>query len=384
MIIYTIYVLIIKWNSIVLSEKTSQSSADQFEPFDRIYRWRGDDPAQSAAVRLGEQALKGGRVAAVLLAGGMASRLGCEFPKGMYPIGFKSESFFEIFAQKIRALQKKYGRFVPLYVMTSDATDEQTREFFKEKNYFGLPKQDVVFFKQGNQPLTDILTGKELYSAPGVVAVGPDGHGGVLSALKQYRLLDDMTERGIQLVCSFQVDNPLIPLADPEFIGYCLFDKADAATMVVRKNAPMEKVGNMVKKNGVVQVIEYSELSLEEAQRRNADGTLYFKWGNVAIHVFKLDFLVRILANEELSLPFHTVKKKAAYIDENGTLVHPTQPNAYKKEKFIFDVFQQAKKVAVVEGDRRLCFTALKNSPESATENENTVRADMKASGLFE
>ena len=230
-----------------MSEVPCLPSADQYEPFERIYQWRGNDPACTDATRLGENALREGRVAAVLLAGGMASRLDCEFPKGMYPIGFNGESLFEIFADKIHALQKKYGRFVPLYIMTSDVTDEQTRIFFQEKNYFGLPPQDVVFFKQGNQIAVDIDTGKTLYSAPNIPAASPDGHGGVLSALKKSRLLTDMVKRGIELVCTFQVDNPLIPLADPEFIGYCLFDQAEIATMVLRKNSPEEKVGNMVK-----------------------------------------------------------------------------------------------------------------------------------------
>lgn len=367
-----------------MSEIPCLLSADQYEPFDPIYRWRGNDPNFADAMRLGENALKEGRVAAVLLAGGMASRLNCEFPKGMYPIGFHGESLFEIFAGKIHALQKKYGRFVPLYVMTSDATDEQTRKYFHEQNYFGLPQQDVVFFKQGNQGAVDIITGKTLYSAPDVPSISPDGHGGVLSALKKYHLLDDMTQRGIELVCSFQVDNPLIPLADPEFIGYCLFDKAEAATMVIPKNSPTEKLGNMIIKDDVTHVIEYCDFPLNVAQRTNPDGSLVFGFGNVAIHVFRLDFLIRILNNENFTLPFHTVKKKIPYIDENGVLIHPTQPNAYKKEKFIFDVFRHAKKVAVIEGSRQLCFSALKNSLDSDTENEETVRADMKASGLFD
>ena len=366
-----------------MSEVNCLPSADQYEPFERIYQWRKDDPACADATRLGENALKEGRVAAVLLAGGMATRLGCEFPKGIYPIGFNGESLFEIFVGKIQALQKKYGRFVPLYVMTSDATDEQTRVFFREQNYFGLPTQDVVFFKQGSQGAVDIATGKTLYSAPGVPAVSPDGHGGVLSALKKYHLLDDMTRRGIKLVCTFQVDNPLIPLADPEFIGYCLFDQAELATMVIRKDSPTERVGNMVKKDGVVQVIEYSDLPLSVAELTNPDGSLVVGFGNIAIHVFRLDFLVRVLSNEKYSLPFHTVKKKVPYCDDTGALIHPTQPNAYKKEKFIFDIFLQAKRIALVEGARRLCFSALKNSLNSDTENEETVRADMKASGLF-
>ena len=168
-----------------MSEVNDLPSADQYEPFERIYQWRGNDPACADATRLGENALKEGRVAAVLLAGGMASRLGCEFPKGMYPIGFNGESLFEIFADKIHELQKKYGRFVPLYVMTSDATDEQTRVFFREQNYFGLPPQDVVFFKQGNQGAVDIVTGKTLYSSPGVPAVSPDGHGGVFDRVEK-------------------------------------------------------------------------------------------------------------------------------------------------------------------------------------------------------
>lgn len=361
---------------------TYEQLADTSEPFERVYQWRGGDCAAEAARDLGEAALKANKVAAVLLAGGMATRLGHKFPKGMYPIGFKNESLYEIFAQKLIRLKEIYGACVPLYIMTSDATDRQTQEFFIENHNFGLDESQVIFFKQGNMSAEDINTGEILYSQPGVEAVSPDGHGGVLAALKKFGLLENMRQRGIELVCTFQVDNPLIPLADPEFIGYCLYDKAEMGTMIVRKTNPMERVGNMVKHGNEVRVIEYSDLPESSAKRTDVKGNLALWMGNVAIHVFKLDFLQRVTSNVDFSLPFHQVKKIVPYLDKSGNLIQSTQPNAIKKERFLFDVIPLAQRVAIVEGNRDFCFSALKNAPGSEFDNEQTVRDAMEKCGF--
>lgn len=359
-------------------EKFWRALVETSEPFERVYRWNQNDPAAEQARALGERWIREGKIAAVLLAGGQATRLGEVFPKGMYRLGLeKNESLYEIFIRKIQRLQNRFGAAIPLYVLVSDATRQQTEDFFIENRFFGQPKETVTFFKQDNMPAVDRETGEILLSEKYRVALSPNGHGGVLTAMKKYGILEDMAQRGVDRVCTFQVDNPLIPLADPELIGYSLINQSDIATVVIRKNDPLERVGNMIRHGNRVQVVEYSDLPESCARETLPDGSLKLWMGNIAIHVFRLGFLQSILFDSSFDLPWHNACKKVSFLNEQGSLIIPSAPNAIKKEKFIFDAFPQSKSTVIIEAVREDCFAALKNAPGTGQENAETVRQAM-------
>ncbi|HEY1064787.1 MAG TPA: UDPGP type 1 family protein [Pirellulales bacterium] len=314
------------------------------------------------ARQAGEAALKAGRVAVLLVAGGQATRLGFSSPKGLYPVGPISEaSLFQIFCEQILALQRRYGSAIPLYLMTSTATDRETQEFFAKNDNFGLPADQVFFFKQGLLPAIDAKTGKLLLAAPGQLALSPDGHGGILEALQQTGMYDKMVAQGIDYLFYLQVDNPLVKVCDPEFIGYHILTRSQITAKVVAKNAPMEKVGNVVTVDGRMQIIEYSDLSADLAERTAPDGSPIFWAGNIAVHVFDRDFIAAMTAGGR-HMPLHVAHKKVAYLGDDDQPVEPTQPNAYKMERFIFDVFPEAERVLVVETSRDDEFAPLKNA----------------------
>lgn len=167
------------------------------------------------AIVAGEKELRAGKVAALLVAGGQGSRLGYEGPKGCYSIGpITGAPLFYFHARKILARTIRYGAAIPFYVMTSEANNAATVKCFEENDYFGLNPDDVFFFVQGMWPGMD-KDGKILLDAPGRVFMSPDGHGGLLAALKRSGALADMKQRGIKSVFFFQVDNPLVEIADP-------------------------------------------------------------------------------------------------------------------------------------------------------------------------
>ncbi|HAS82143.1 MAG TPA: hypothetical protein DCS43_05580, partial [Verrucomicrobia bacterium] len=126
----------------------------------------------------GASALARGEVGALLVAGGQGSRLGFEGPKGAYSIGpLSGSSLFEIHARKILAMERRYATRIPFYIMTSQANDAATRDFFAEHSYFGLKQERVLFFTQGMWPALD-SDGNILLEAPGRIFMSPDGHGG--------------------------------------------------------------------------------------------------------------------------------------------------------------------------------------------------------------
>jgi UDP-N-acetylglucosamine/UDP-N-acetylgalactosamine diphosphorylase len=323
--------------------------------------------------KVGEAALAAGQVAALVVAGGQGSRLGAVQPKGMFPVGPVSQkTLFQLHCEKFQALRQRYRADLPLLVMTSTATDVDTRQFFRDNRFFGLPEEAVIFFRQGTMPALALASGKLLLESPGRLFLSPDGHGGTLTALAGSGLLDRLRRRGVRHLYYFQVDNPLVEVADPVFIGAHTEQHSEASSKVVAKLGPTEKMGVFAQVEDRCTIIEYSDLPAELAQQTDAKGRLRFWAGSPAIHLFDLDFLAR-MADLSDSLPFHLARKKVPCLDETGQTIQPASENALKFEKFIFDLLPQAQRWLVVETTRAEEFAPLKNStgpdsPETVTQ----------------
>ncbi len=333
--------------------------------------------SRQQARQRGEQELRTGCLGVVIVAGGQGTRLGFDAPKGLFPIGPVSEaSLFQILVEKVVALGRRYGVRVPLYVMTSPATHRATVDFFADHDCFGLPGESVRIFSQGTMPAVDARTHRLLLAEKDSLALSPDGHGGLVAALVRSGALEDMQRRGLKHLFYMQVDNPLVEVGEPTFLGYHILSGSELSTQVKAKTDPEEKVGNVVSVDGHVRIIEYSDLPAEAACRCDARGELELWAGNIAVHLFDVDFLNRV-ADDPESLPFHLARKKVPYLDEQGRRVEPSEPNAIKFERFIFDLLPMAQQAIVVEVDPRRVFAPLKNAPGSGQWSPETVRQQM-------
>jgi UDP-N-acetylglucosamine/UDP-N-acetylgalactosamine diphosphorylase len=348
----------------------------------RLPKTDGERIAKRHVSEVGAAALAAGEVAVVIVAGGLGTRLGFEGPKGTFPIGpVSAVSLFQIHAEKIVAMGRRYGKPLPLYVMTSPDNHETTVRFFDEHDRFGL--EHLRFFVQGQMPAVDRASGKVLLADKAHVALSPDGHGGTLTALAhqgpkgERSCLDEMRERGIRTLFYFQVDNPLVKIADPAFLGHHRQADAEISFKVIEKLAPDERLGVVVTVDGRPEVIEYSDLPAHLAERREPDGSFQLWAGSIAVHLIERSFVERLTA--DLSLPFHRALKKVPYIDDSGRLVDPAEPNAVKFERFIFDALPLAHRWALVETDRAQEFEPLKNA--TGPDSPATVRQRM--SDLF-
>ena len=310
----------------------------------------------------GEEAIRSGHVAILLVAGGQGTRLGFDHPKGMFPVGpVTSRTLFQIHAEKVLALGRRYGTRLPFYIMTSPDNDFETRQFFRQQQFFGLDPSTVVFFTQGTMPAVERATGRLLLADRHRIATSPNGHGGVLQALSDGGHLDRMADQGVRHVFLFQVDNPMVRVADAVFLGAHLASAADLSLKVVAKEDAKEKVGVLVRRRGKSCIIEYSDLPDELAEQRTADGQLAYRFGSIAVHFFELAFLRRLAGNRH-ALPYHRAIKRVPYVDAEGQLVKPERENAYKFEMFIFDTLPLANGVLAVETERREEFEPLKNA----------------------
>lgn len=337
-----------------------------------------DKESYDQAYQTGCTALKSGKLGMILVAGGQGSRLGFNHPKGMFEIGpISNRTLYQMHFEQVLARSKQFGVSIPLYVMTSPPTHEETTNFLNENKFFGLAPDDVKIFCQGVMPAVD-SNGKLLLETKSKIFASPDGHGGTLAALDKSGCLADSTARGIEHLFYGQVDNPLIQICDPALVGYHIKSGSEMTSQVVRKNEPTQKVGNVVVVDGQVQIIEYSDLPKKYAEQTNEDGSLKLWAGSIAVHIFALGFLKAAVGNAD-SLPFHRAKKKVPFINELGAKLKPTQPNAIKFEKFIFDLLPSAKNAIVCEVDPADGFCAVKNAAPAESETPEHVRAAISA-----
>ena len=306
----------------------------------------------------------------------------------MFPIGpVSGRTLFQIHIEKLLATARRFGVRIPLYLMTSPATHEETVEYLRANDRFGLPAEDLHVFCQGTMPAVDAATGRVLLEAPDRLALSPNGHGGMLAAFATSGAMADAERRGIRELFYFQVDNPLVEIAAAEYLGYHILSEAEMTTQVIAKRDPLEKVGNVVSADGRSLVIEYSDLPEDVARLTNPDGSLRIWAGSIAVHVFDLDFLRRMAGQLDSQshdslldeFPFHIANKKVAYIDSSGKRIEPSKPNAIKFERFIFDLMPAARNAIVVEVDPAKAFAPLKNASGAATDTPESVKAQIVA-----
>ncbi len=325
------------------------------------------------AVKLGKELISAGKVAAFVVAGGQGTRLGFDGPKGNFPISpIKKKTLFQIFADSIAAASQKYQAICPWYVMTSPLNYGRTIEIFRENNYYGLDKQNVFIFQQGTLPNFS-ATGKILLADKANIACSPDGHGGSLKALYQSGALDDMKKRGVEFLSYWQVDNPLINIFDPLFIGLHVLEEAEMSSKALIKAGPKEKVGNFCLVDGRVNVIEYSDMPDELAEKRNPDGSLVFELGSIAIHIINRAF-VESLNADDFSLPLHRAVKKIPHLDKSGNAV---ESKGVKLESFVFDALPLASKSIILQTIRSEEFAPTKNA--AGVDSVETTRKMMTA-----
>lgn len=326
---------------------------------------------------LGVEALRNCKVGAVLLAGGMGTRLGSDEPKGVYNIGITKELYiFECLIRNLLEVVDRTGAWVPLFIMTSDKNHERTVSFFNEHRFFGYAPDKVWFFKQEMAPAVD-YSGKVFLESKGKISTSPNGNGGWFISLERNGLLSKIHEMGVEWLNIFAVDNVLQKIADPIFIGAVLDSNVEVGAKVVRKSDPEEKVGVMCLEDGKPSIVEYYELTEEMRHEKNDKGEYSYNFGVILNYLFSVKALERIMSHK---LSLHVVEKKIRFLDAEGNEIKPEQPNGYKFEQLVLDMIHDLDSCLPFEVVREKEFAPIKNAV--GKDSVETARELLRKNGI--
>lgn len=347
----------VDWKAIGLAGKQSKIPLGELSPLGAV-EVSEIEKREGEFREAGLTAIREGKVAALLLAGGMGTRLGLDKPKGELNVGINRTLYiFQCLINNLMDVTREAGATVPLYIMTSEKNNDETIRFFEEHDYFGYPKEDVAFFVQEMAAAVD-FDGKLLLEAPGRLATSPNGNGGWFSSLVKAGLLSDIHQRGVEWINIFAVDNVLQQIADPLFIGATILNGKVSGSKVVRKVDAYEKMGVLCLEDGRPSVVEYYEMSKDMAESTDETGNLRYAFGVILNYLFRVDKLEEIVERE---LPVHVVEKKIPYLAEDGTLVKPEEPNGYKFETLVVDMIRMMDNNLPFEVVREREFAPIKN-----------------------
>lgn len=327
--------------------------------------------------KLGQEAIRAGKVGAVLLAGGQGTRLGLDKPKGMLNVGVHKKLYlFEQLIRNIMDVVNATGAWVPLFVMTSEKNNKDTVEFFKENNFFGYNEEYVFFFVQQMAPSVS-YEGKIYMEEKGRISASPNGNGGWFISMVRAGLLDTVKKLGVEWLNVFSVDNVLQKIADPVFVGAVLKHNCVCGSKVVAKADPYEKVGVLCLEDGRPSIVEYYEMTEEMIHLRDKQGKLLYNYGVILNYLFSVATLEKIM-NE--NLPTHIVEKKIPYMDAEGNQIKPDKPNGYKFETLVLDMIHKMENCLSFEVEREKEFAPIKNA--TGVDSLESARELMKKNGM--
>jgi UDP-N-acetylglucosamine/UDP-N-acetylgalactosamine diphosphorylase len=339
-----------------------------------VYQLSAEETDETEAIQQGSEALRSHQVAIVLVAGGEGSRLGFAQPKGLFPIGsISGRSLLEVLIDRIEAMSNRYETRLPLFLMTSPDTHAPIEKFLQQQGLLDRERIPITLFCQEQMPAVDRNSGRILMTSPGLLALSPNGHGGMLSSFANHGCLKDVLQGGVKYLFYGQIDNPLLPICDPRLIGYHVLAESEMSTHVVRKTDASERVGVGLLVHDALRIVEYSHLPKTVADRIASDGHLQFWAGSMGSHVLNTSLLERSTADTNL-LPYHAMPKTVPCLDDQAV---PHGENAFKFERFIFELASVAKNPIMVEVDRQASFAPVKNDNATGWDTPATARKIM-------
>ena len=305
--------------------------------------------------KIGNEAINREKLAVITLAGGQGTRLGYKGPKGSYEIDVPpKKSLFEFACDNLKKLLQKTGVALRWYIMTSPTNDKATKDYFEAKNFFGYPKEKVKFFMQDTLPIIDI-NAKIILETPYSIKTGSNGNGDVFRAFASSGFINELEDNNIEWVFIGGIDNILLKLVDPLFLGLTIAGNYSISSKSIRKT-------DLSSADWVFANVDGHPIIIDP-QNIKADIDKYNQ-KNILAHLFSLNALKKLA---DANLPYHRAFKKCDFINSEGMKEVPLKPNSFKFEKFIFDAFTEFDRILLLEVNPSEEFAPIKAFTGNAT-----------------
>jgi UDP-N-acetylglucosamine/UDP-N-acetylgalactosamine diphosphorylase len=319
------------------------------------------DVSAPAVGLAGRAALEAGRVAVLMVAGGLSTRMGSDRLRGEMSIGpVTNRSIFQLHAETLAALRSRYRARIPYLIMTSAQVHDATVEYFQRHEYFGLDQKDIRFFQQLSLPVLDRV-GSPISSHRGCWVTAPIGHGGMLAGFSRDHLVDWLRERSVELVFYFQYPNVLERICDPLLLGAHICGGYEATTKGLMTVIKREKVGRIISSEeselSRIKIIEYHDIERLDAYERFISMP-----ANAGTHVWSLEFIEKCIS-DGITLPYRLVRHRQPGSDQE----------LWKAEQMVFDLLPYARNTGYYEVDRSREYAVVKNA--AGTDSLATARA---------
>lgn len=331
------------------SKKDEIITSDRISPLKYFSKSNMSTEEKNRYISIGEEIIKEGKVCAILLAGGMGSRLGFNGPKGTFELDtIPKKSLFEIMIDKLKDINKKYNVYLKIFIMTSKSNNDSTIEYFEEHNYFNYPKDKIMFFTQNELCILD-EEGNLVLENKYTIKKESNGNGDIFKSFKDNSLncyLDD-----IEWISVFGIDNIILDIIDPLFIGLSIYNNTLIASKSISKPIT-DKDWVFARVDNKPTIIKPTFLSDEMKNSSNYNQT------NILSHLFNKNAFIKL---EEVILPYHRVYRKNRFLDKHGNIINPDKPNSFKFEKLIFDAFYHFDDMTLLEVEKADEFSPIKD-----------------------
>jgi UTP--glucose-1-phosphate uridylyltransferase len=196
----------------------------------------------------GRALIQGGKVALVILCGGMATRFG-GVVKAAVEVA-RGKSFLELKLDDVRDVAAGTGGRVPVHLMTSFATDAEVARLARAASTRDVPVSTFTQFVS----LRLTPQGQLFRERNGAVSPYATGHGDMPSALRRAGTLSRLRAEGVTHLVMSNVDN-LAATLEPAILGAHLSsEKPMSFEVAVAK--PGDQGGAPVRLSGELQVLE--------------------------------------------------------------------------------------------------------------------------------
>ncbi|XP_058179689.1 UTP--glucose-1-phosphate uridylyltransferase-like [Rhododendron vialii] len=224
------------------------------------------------------------------LNGGLGTTMGCTGPKSVIEVR-NGLTFLDLIVIQIETLNSKYGSNVPLLLMNSFNTHDDTQKIVEK---YANSNIEIHTFNQSQYPRLVVEDLMPLPSKGNTSKDGwyPPGHGDVFPSLKNSGKLDTLLSQGKEYVFVANSDN-LGAVVDLKILNHLVRNKNEYCMEVTPKTLADVKGGTLISYEGKAQLLEIAQVPDEHVNEfKSIEKFKIFNTNNLWVNLSAIKRLV--------------------------------------------------------------------------------------------